>query len=235
MTTNPTNPKAGWDPAWEENVYGTGRHLNRYPYHAVVGFVFKHFGRVPDRSQVRMLELGCGAGNNLWFAAREGFSVAGIDGSESAIRFARERFAAEGLQADLRVGDFAVLPWPDASFDFVLDRGSLTCTRQATIARALDEACRVLRPGGKFLSTIYSAAHPHKAFGRDLGDNTRDQFTGGYFQGLGLAHFVPREEVAKLYGRRFEVASAVHTVEEETLDTSEVVNAFWKIECVKAP
>lgn len=225
----------GWDPAWENNVYGQGRHLNRYPHHAVVGFVFRHFGRVPDRSRVRFCELGCGAGNNVWFAAREGFSVAGIDGSASAIDYGRRRLHDDGLTADLRVGDFAALPWPEASFDFVLDRGSLTCTRQQTIIEALDETRRVLKPGGRFLSLIYSARHPDRLLGRDLGDNSFDRFTGGYFAGLGVAHFVPREEIETLYASRFEITGVTHLLETDEQADGRVTNALWKIECRKAP
>ena len=224
----------GWNPCWEENVYGEGRHLNRYPYHAVVGFVFRHFGHVSDRSLVRILELGCGAGNNLWFAAREGFTVAGIDGSPSAIEFAKKRFAQENLTGDLRVGDFTRLPWPEKSFDLVIDRGALTCSHRAAIEAALDETRRVLKRDGKFLSTIYSTAHPDREFGRDLGDNTYDEFTAGYFAGLGTAHFVPHEEIDQLYASRFKVLSACHTCEAECLNPKRVVNAFWKIECAQA-
>ena len=42
-----------------------------------------------DVSGRRILEVGCGMGNNLWFAAREGCRVSGLDAVESAIRFAR--------------------------------------------------------------------------------------------------------------------------------------------------
>lgn len=235
MRTTPDIASAapGWDPAWENNVYGQGRHLNRYPHHAVVGFVFRHFGgRAPaDRRQVRICELGCGAGNNVWFAAREGFSVAGIDGSVSALDYARRRLGAEGLTADLRVGDFASLPWPDATFDFVLDRGSLTCVRQATLIRALDETRRVLKPGGRFLSLIYSARHPDRLLGRDLGDHSFDRFTGGYFAGLGVAHFCPREEIEELYGARFAITGLTHLLETDEQNAGHVTNALWKIEC----
>jgi SAM-dependent methyltransferase len=221
----------GWDPAWENNVYGQGRHLNRYPHHAVVGVVYRHFGRAIDRAALRFCELGCGAGNNVWFAAREGFSTAGIDGSASAIAYARERLAGEGLNADLRVGDFAALPWPDGSFDFVLDRGSLTCVRQSTLVQALDEARRVLKPGGRFLSLIYSARHPDRLFGRDLGDNSYDQFSAGYFAGLGIAHFVPRAEIESLYAARFEITGLTHLLDTDELNDGHITNALWKIEC----
>jgi hypothetical protein len=45
--------RPGWDPAWENNVYGQGRHLNRYPHHAVVGFVFRHYGHAPEAAEGR--------------------------------------------------------------------------------------------------------------------------------------------------------------------------------------
>jgi SAM-dependent methyltransferase len=83
-----------------------------------------------SRSDVRVLELGCGTGNNLWFAAREGFQVCGLDASATAVAFARERLEAEGLTADVRVGDFTQkLPYPDAFFDFIIDRAALSLAR----------------------------------------------------------------------------------------------------------
>jgi SAM-dependent methyltransferase len=217
-------------------VYGRGRHLNRYPHHAVVGFVLGAFGKSPDRAGLRFLELGCGAGNNVWFAAREGFGVAGIDGSESAIAYARKRFADEGLAGDLRVGDFVALPWPDAQFDLVIDRGSLTCCTQSVIRSALAESRRVLKPGGRLFSIIYSDQHPGRDFGRDMGDNTYTDFTGGYFSGLGTAHFCPRAELDDVYGTHFELSSLTHSAEVEHLGQAPgLINAFWKILGTRKP
>jgi len=226
--------RSGWCRCWEDNVYGQGRHLNRYPYHSVVGFVLTHFGPAADRSTVRILELGFGAGNNLWFAAREGFSVAGIEGSPTAVAYAKRRFADEGLAGDMRVGDFAALPWPNESFDMVLDRQALAHTTKATIVRALEESHRVLKPRGRLLSIIYSDEHPGRACGTDRGHNDYDDFSDGYFAGLGTTHFATHREIDELFGARFTVGSAVHTREEQTLHGEpHVSNAFWKVECVK--
>ncbi|HMQ50518.1 MAG TPA: class I SAM-dependent methyltransferase [Anaerolineae bacterium] len=223
----------GWHPAWEENVYDQRRHLNLYPYHAVVGFIFRHFGQVKNRASVRILELGCGAGNNLWFAAREGFSVAGIDGSPTAIEFARNRFASEQLTGDLRVGDFTVLPWHNNTFDIVLDRNALTHNRRGIIAAALREAVRVLIPTGRLLSIVYSNHHSEKQYGRHLGDNSYDNFTGGYFAGLGTTFFASRRDIDNLFDFPLKVVGLSHNREEKIIGADKLVNAFWQVECVK--
>jgi 2-polyprenyl-3-methyl-5-hydroxy-6-metoxy-1,4-benzoquinol methylase len=78
------------DPIWEEK-YSAG-HAQRYPWDPVVTFIFRNAPRDRPRSEVRILEVGCGTASNLWFAAREGFNVAGVDGGESAIAYAKQRF-----------------------------------------------------------------------------------------------------------------------------------------------
>jgi len=211
-----TSKRPGWHPAWEQAVYAQGRHLNRYPLHAVVGLILSNYGNAANRAAIKVLELGCGAGNNLWFAAREGFGVAGIDGSKTAIEYARQRLAQEGLSGDLRVGDFASLPLQDATFDMVLDRCSLTHTTSAVIRSALRESRRVLKPGGKLLSICYSDRHPARKFGRHIGDNTYVDPDGGCFSGLGQVHFAPLEEVCEIFGKDFTLISVTHSFEEST-------------------
>ena len=186
-----------------------------------------------DQAGVRILELGFGAGNNLWFAAREGFSVAGIEGSPTAVEHARTRFANEGLTGDLRVGDFATLPWPDESFDMALDRQALAHTTKKVIDRALAEVQRVLKPGGKLLSLIYSDQHPDKARGTHRGSNDYYDFAGGAFAGLGTVHFVSRSEIDELFASRFTITSLNHITEVEMLGGADTVKARWEIQCTK--
>src|SRR4051794_13543876 len=111
-----------WDPAWERLF--SSRAWGRYPAEPVIRALARAF---PDRSRPpRALDLGCGPGANTWFLAREGFRTSGIDGSAAAIAQNRARLASEGLEADLRTGDFTVeLPWPAASFDAVVDAAAL--------------------------------------------------------------------------------------------------------------
>ena len=196
-----------FDPVWEE-IYHQGRQVNRYPFDQIVAFVNRHQPKDKPRSETRVLEVGCGAGNNLWFAAREGFQVAGIDGSQSAIDYARARFQSDGLSADLRVGDFVTLPWQDGSFDFVLDRAALTNCGLADVRRAIAEIRRVLRTGGKFFFNPYAQSHSSCASGHLGPDGLTLDITSGGLQGMGPICFHSRRDIDQV----FEVGWRLHAI-----------------------
>ena len=223
----------GFDRRWESAVYGAGRHLNLYPHSAVVSFVLRRYAALPQRAEVRILEVGCGAGNNVWFLAREGFSAAGIDGSRTAIGFARDRCARDGLSAELVTGDFQSLPWGGESFDCVIDRGSITHNRRAVIARTLDEVRRVLKPGGGFLSMIYGTGHPARRFGTPLGDGAFSDFSDGYFADIALTFFARDADIDELYGSRCSIESKELEVIEDHRQGGGCVKAMWHLGCRK--
>src|ERR1700680_3615300 len=99
--------KPSWDPSWEK-VFRS-RDWGKYPPEELVRFVALNYYSAPDRKLIRLLEIGCGTGANVWFMAREGFDVCGIDGSVTAIEKARQRLTGERVQAQLEVGDVAAL------------------------------------------------------------------------------------------------------------------------------
>ena len=140
---------------WEE-IYSSGKQINRFPFSHVVQF-FKKYSPQTGKP-VRVLELGCGVGNNLWGLAREGSLVTGLDGSASALEYARRRFAEDGL-----AGEFVQfylgadpLPLQDESFDLVVDRGALCYLNYQQARGTLAEVWRVLAPSGRLLFTPFA-------------------------------------------------------------------------------
>lgn len=103
---------------------------------------------VAARVRGRILEIGIGTGLNLPLYPRD-LEVVGIDISPHMVAQAKQRAAEVGIPADLREGDAQALPFPDASFDTVVSTLSL-CTVPDE-RRAVAEAKRVLRPGGRFV------------------------------------------------------------------------------------
>lgn len=197
LTTRDTSDRVGLDPAWERIF--SSREWGKYPPEHVVRFVARNFYHVADRSRVQLLEVGCGPGANVWFMAREGFAVSGIDGSPTAIGQAGERLSREGLAADLRVGDFATLPWADASFNGVVENVSLYCNRFAVVQHALREIRRVLKPGAPFQSSFFT----DRTWGYGLGSEVEpDGFldiTEGPIAGTGFCLFLNHARLYELF------------------------------------
>lgn len=93
-----------------------------------------------------VLDVACGSGNTALAAARRRNTVSGIDLAANLIERAKLRAAAEGFEIDFRTGTADELPYPDASFDFVLSTfGVMFAPDQQ---RAADEMLRVCKPGG---------------------------------------------------------------------------------------
>jgi SAM-dependent methyltransferase len=137
---------------WENTIYRQGK-FPRCPYDHIASFVFRNSPHKTSRSDIHVLELGCGAGNNLAFFVQEGFACSGLDSSPTAIEYARHRI---GPAADLRVASFPMVPFPDAAFDLVIERAALCYVSFDVAVRTIGEVKRVLRPQGRFLFTPYS-------------------------------------------------------------------------------
>ena len=145
------------------------------------------------------MRSAAGPGANIWFIAREGFSVCGIDGSANAIHRARQRLTEEGLTADLRVGDYAQLPWPDSTFDGAIENVSLYCNPSPAIDRALTEVHRVLRPGAPFLSSFFSDRTWEDGQGNMIESDGFVDLREGPLAGAGFCFFLKRSRVPELF------------------------------------
>ena len=94
----------------------------------------------------RVLDVACGTGNAAIPAGRTGASVTGVDIAPNLLDQARERAAADGVEARFEEGDAEALPYPDAGFDVVMSMfGAMFAPRPE---RVVSELTRVCRSGG---------------------------------------------------------------------------------------
>lgn len=187
---------------WDEFYRSTS--VGRYPSEELVRFVARRYYRVADRSAVRFLEVGCGTGPNMWFLAREGFSVTGLDGSAVALEQAAAALAAEGYQARFDLGDCTRLPYADASFDSVIDIECLSAVSLGAARAAVAEMHRVLRPGGTVFSLTLAEGSTVAGTPVEGEPNTyRQAETPGARRSFGVHRFTTEADIVALY-RDFE-------------------------------
>jgi demethylmenaquinone methyltransferase/2-methoxy-6-polyprenyl-1,4-benzoquinol methylase len=109
--------------------------------------------RAEARPGLRMLDLATGTGDIAFGLAVRGAEVVGLDVTRRMIDLARAKNVS-GCRVRFLVGDMVALPFPDASFDVVTVGYGLR--NVPDLAAAIDEAARVLRPGGRVLSLDFN-------------------------------------------------------------------------------
>ncbi len=189
---------------WEE-LRRKGVQTARYPYEKIISFVMRYHPKEKNREDIHILEIGCGAGNNLWALALEGFKVYGIDGSQTAIEMAKDIFKKFQIEGNLRVGDFTEkLPYEDEKFDLVFDRGSITCVEYEDAKRTIQEVYRVLKKGGYFFFNPYSIFHTSYITAKNRANNRYVLTENGSIAGTGYVCFYGMIEAMKIIDQ-FEV------------------------------
>lgn len=199
MTNQPPTYDATWDALYAQRRYQYA------PWDHVVSFLFRNAPKHKPREDIRILELGCGAASNLFFAAQQGFSVYGIDAAATAILKARERFNDAGLIARLEIGDFTSLPFAEAYFDLVIDRAAITCASFDGAKACTAEVARVITPGGRFFFNPYSDRSSSAASGKrldtiggEIPGGLRADIAEGTLVGVGQIYFYSLSDIAAL-------------------------------------
>ncbi len=100
----------------------------------------------------RILDLGCGTGTLavLIKGAHRGVEVFGLDADPEALKLARTKLEAAGLEVQLNQGLSSALPYAAESFDRAVSSLFLHHLPSELKLEAMREALRVLRPGGEF-------------------------------------------------------------------------------------
>jgi ubiquinone/menaquinone biosynthesis C-methylase UbiE len=153
-------------------------HWGTCPEPAMATFVMRRFGGVvrfqtvplsatrEPSAKIKILDIGCGAGaQTLWLAA-EGFEVTGIDTSHDAVRQARKRAHALGLNAPTATASIDEKNiFSEGAFDAAVDVCALQHLDHDQVRKALAEIYRVLKPGGWLFSMTANNKHDEAAFG----------------------------------------------------------------------
>ena len=165
------------------------------------------FRQLNLRGDERILDLGCGRGAVLLLAAQHlttGRAV-GVDlwrkddQSGNAAEATRRNAIAEGVadRVEIHTADMTALPFANGSFDLVVSNVAVHNVKgQPGRAKVIEEAVRVLRPGGRLLIADILGT------GQYLNHLTRLGMLGAWPQEPGMAAVVERTLARHAAGHR---------------------------------
>jgi len=156
------NPRGGSQSAWDaiSAAYQQRRQLSTNVV-SLGALVADELGAqvLGDVQGKRILDAGCGGGQNCLALARLGAHVVGVDASERQIDYARALAKQEGFEIPFAVGDVADLGELAAErWDLILSVAVLHYLEEP--ATAIRQAAQALVPGGRL---IVSVDHPMRS------------------------------------------------------------------------
>jgi SAM-dependent methyltransferase len=143
-------------PAWDESYTGAA------PPPWDIGRPQPSFVRLADEGLLRgrMLDSGCGTGENTLMAAVRGADAMGVDVAASAIEQARAKAAERGVAARFDVADALELGRLGQTFDTIIDSGVFHVFNDDDRARYVASLASVLEPGGSLYLMCFSDSEP---------------------------------------------------------------------------
>jgi SAM-dependent methyltransferase len=137
--------------SWEGVLWPELPRWNKYVDGLQMHHLKKYFKQV--KACDTLLDLGCGIGRFTFRLAGLCKEIYGVDGSEEAIKICHKKIEHDQLSnVRFSVMDVRNLKFEDETFDLVLSVTCLQCiTDEAGLIKAVREALRVTKTGGKLL------------------------------------------------------------------------------------
>lgn len=136
----------------------------------------------------RILDYGCGNGDDSIFAAKHGAEVVGIDISEVSIEHCKRKAIEAGVsdRTHFVVMDAESLRFEDDSFDLIVEYGVL---HHLEFSSAMSEISRVLKPTGEVICTEALGHNPFINAYRNRTPNLRTSWE--------VDHILRRQDILK--------------------------------------
>jgi len=121
---------------------------------------FVELVRTGELNGDKVLDVGCGTGENALYLAEKGFTVIGVDLTNRAISAAKAKAAEKKLKVDFREGNALSLDFKDSAFDNVIDSGLFHTFADDDRPVYAREVARVLARRGKYFMLCFSEKEP---------------------------------------------------------------------------
>jgi ubiquinone/menaquinone biosynthesis C-methylase UbiE len=137
----------------------------------------------------RVLDVGCGTGENAIYIASRGSEVVGIDFTQRAIEIAQVKSFERDIDVEFLVGDVLELDYHfrEAEFDAVLDSGLFHTLPDEERPLYVEQVARVLKPRASFFMLCFSVKQPgmtgpRRLSVREITDSFQERFHVNYIR-----------------------------------------------------
>ena len=177
-----------WDKAYKNSCQ-----MSKWPWSDLVSYVM----RLNLAQNLKVLEIGCGAGANIPFFLDLEVEYFAIEGSETIVSQIKRKYPR--LSNRIVKGDFTTeLPFCH-KFDLVVDRSALTHNDTSAIQESIRLIQNKLQKGGYFIGIDwFSTLHSNANDGYEVDSYTRSNCQG-QFKGVGKVHFSDKHHLYKLF------------------------------------
>lgn len=140
-------------------IFGSSSEIERFVELAVDGRI----------STGRAITLGCGVGRETIYLSKKGFDVIGLDFSLIAIKRARGRAKAEGVDVQFVVDDLTNLQHVSGTYDLVMDFGALNDLNQGARDLYMQNVIPLTYPSSKYVMFCFEKMLPPDEVTRRFG------------------------------------------------------------------
>lgn len=209
---------------WNEQ-YKNNAQMSVWPWSDLVSMYMRHV-KPFVKPNVKVLELGVGAGANISFFKALNVDYYAIEGSPFIVGELKKThgdFAKNIIAADFT----QEIPF-DQTFDVIIDRSSLTHNTTKDIENCIRLLTEKMANDAYFIGIDwFSLNHSGLQFNqKQLDENTFSNFNGGNFVGVGDVHFSDDKHIKRLFSS-FQLKALEHKQNLQFIPTENYNFATW--------
>ena len=210
-----------WNQRYQENTQ-----MSIWPWSDLISYVKRFVS--PINKELKVLELGCGAGANIPFFKQLGVDYHAVEGSEAIVKNFWSRFPE--LKSKIKIGDFTnAIPW-EYPFDLVIDRSALTLNSTSAICNCINSIYKSLSVDayGYYIGIDWFSVN-HSAYregGQEVDKYTRTNYIKGQFANVGRVHFSDADHIKELFAD-FELLALEEKIITQYMPNNHYISATW--------
>jgi len=190
--------RKSWNKVFKKKNWG------EYPAEDLVRFI-KKLKKKLLKKRIKVLEIGCGAGGNLWFFGKEKIYFDAIDISNIALAKVNKIFQNKykkykNYKKNIISCDVLNMPESLQNYDAIIDSESLCYLSIKEFKDIENEIYKKLKKGGFFWSRIFGNETSGSNSGKKVSKNFRIP-SFGPLKGYGPTRILKIKDVKKIYSK----------------------------------